>query len=290
MARTEVVMAISEALGERHEIELPSGRIAYRERGSGRPVVFIHGLLVNGDLWRNVVPTVADAGFRCIVPDLPLGSHETPMHPDADLSPPGLAGIIASFLDALGVDDAVLVANDTGGALTQLVITQHPKRVGAVVFTNCDCFERFFPPLFRYLQLLPKIPGAIRLLGQAIRLRLVQRMPTAFGSLTHAPIPRDVMASYVGHVRDPGIRRDVTKVLRGVDKSYTLAAARDLESFDRPALLAWGVDDRNFRLVDAERLAAALPASRLEPITGARTFVPEDQPATLAQLVVAFAR
>src|SRR4051794_25776589 len=151
-------MSRSDALGDRHEIDLPAGRLSYRERGSGRPVVFIHGLLVNGDLWRDVVPTVADAGFRCIVPDLPLGSHETPMNPDADLTPPGLAALIASFLEGLGVDDAVLVANDTGGALTQLVITQHPKRVGAVVLTNCDCFERFFPPNFRYLQLLPKIP------------------------------------------------------------------------------------------------------------------------------------
>src|SRR5262245_29081952 len=109
-------MAQSDALGDKHEIELPSGRNHYRDRGSGRPVVFIHGLLVNGDLWRDVVPTVADAGFRCITPDLPLGSHETPMHPDADLSPPGLAATIASFLDSLGLDDAVLVANDTGGA------------------------------------------------------------------------------------------------------------------------------------------------------------------------------
>jgi pimeloyl-ACP methyl ester carboxylesterase len=283
-------MSRSEQLGARHEVEIPTGRISYRERGSGRSVVFIHGLLVNGDLWRDVVPTVADAGFRCIVPDLPLGSHETAMHPDADLSPPGLAALIASFLDSLGVDDAVLVANDTGGALTQLVITQHPKRVGAVVLTNCDCFERFFPPNFRYLQLLPKIPGAMVLMSWAIRFRLVQRMPTAFGSLTHAPISREAMASYIGQARNPAIRRDVTKVLRGVDKRHTLAAAEELKQFDRPALLAWGVDDRNFRLADGERLRDAFPQARLEPITGAKTFVPEDQPATLAHLIVDFAR
>ena len=98
------------------------------------------------------------------------------------------------------------------------------------------------------------------------------------------------MASYIGSARNPAIRRDVTKVLRGVDKRHTLAAAAELKHFDRPVLLAWGVDDRNFRVGDAERLRDALPQARLEPITGAKTFVPEDQPATLANLVVDFAR
>src|SRR3989440_11517084 len=110
-------MSISDVLGTPASVDLPAGRINYRERGSGRPVVFVHGLLVNGDLWRNVVPIVADAGFRCLTPDWPLGSHGTPMHADNDLKPPHLAGIIASFLEALELNDVVLVANDTGGAL-----------------------------------------------------------------------------------------------------------------------------------------------------------------------------
>ena len=283
-------MSRSDQLGERREIDLPAGRIHYRERGSGRPIVFVHGLLVNGDLWRKVVPTLADAGFRCITPDWPLGSHETPMNPGADLTPPGLAALIGSFLDALDLDDAVLVANDTGGALTQLVLTNHPKRVGAVVLTNCDCFERFFPPLFRYLQVLSRIPGAITLMSKLARFRVVQNMPTSYGALTTKSIPDDAMASYVGQMSNPGVRRDVTKVLRGVNKRHTLAAAKVLPQFDRPVLLAWGTEDKSFRLADGERLAACFPNARLVPIAGSSTFVAEDQPERLAELIVDFAR
>jgi len=283
-------MARNEALGERHEVELPQGRIVYRERGSGRPVVFIHGLLVNGDLWRHVVPLVAADGFRCIVPDLPLGSHEIAMHPDADLSPPGLASIITGFLEALDIDDAVLVANDTGGALTQLVITSEPKRVGQVVLTNCDCFERFFPPQFKHLQLVPRIPGGVAITALTMRLRFFQRSPLAYGLLTHEPIPDEVLDSYLAQIGRSDVRHDIVKVLRGIDKRYTLAAAEALSRFDRPVLLAWGTDDRAFRLRDAERLLALLPQGRLEPIPGSRTFVAEDAPEALARLVVDFAR
>jgi pimeloyl-ACP methyl ester carboxylesterase len=281
-------MSISESLGTPQSVDLSAGRIHFRERGSGRPVVFVHGLLVNGDLWRAVVPAIAGAGFRCLTPDLPLGSHSEPMRTDADLKPPHLAGLIAEFLAALDLDDVVLVANDTGGALTQLVMTQHPQRIGAVVLTNCDAFERFFPPLFQYLRVLPRIPGSLSLMAQTMRSRALQRMPMAFGRLTHKPIDPAVMASYTLPVRRPGIRRDVAKVLRGVNKRYTLEAAKALPHFDKPVLFAWGVDDGSFRIAEAQRLADVLPNARVLPIENSRTFVAEDQPDVLAKAIVEF--
>ena len=78
------------ANGANAEARLPQGTIHYRDTGSGEPIVFVHGLLVNGGLWRKVTPALSRE-FRCIVPDLPLGSHRTPMAADADLSPPGVA-------------------------------------------------------------------------------------------------------------------------------------------------------------------------------------------------------
>ncbi len=87
-------MSLSSDLGELKEVELAPGTIRYRERGTGEPIVFVHGLLVNGDLWRKVVPLLADR-YRCITPDLPLGSHEIPMKPDANLSIPGVARLLA---------------------------------------------------------------------------------------------------------------------------------------------------------------------------------------------------
>src|SRR5215212_1436107 len=100
-------MAISEALGQQKEVQLPQGTIEYRERGTGEPIVFVHGALVNADLWRKVVPALAK-DFRCIAPDLPLGSHRRALSPAADLTPPGAARLIADFLAALDLDNVTL--------------------------------------------------------------------------------------------------------------------------------------------------------------------------------------
>ena len=130
-------MAISESLGQEKQVQLPQGTIDYRERGTGEPIVFVHGALVNADLWRKVVPALAK-DFHCIAPDLPLGSHTRPLPADADLSPNGAAKLIADFIESLGLDNVTLVGNDTGGALCQLVVTRHPQRIGRLVLTNCD--------------------------------------------------------------------------------------------------------------------------------------------------------
>ncbi|MEN3360617.1 MAG: hypothetical protein V7637_4599 [Mycobacteriales bacterium] len=283
-------MARSAELGQRRAVRLPQGVIAYRERGDGRPVVFVHGLLVNADLWRAVVPAVADAGYRCLTPDWPLGSHELPMPADADLSPPGLADLIGRFLEALDLSDVTLVANDTGGALVQILMARRPDRIGRVVLASCDALERFFPPAFRYLPIMARLPGSGWLLAQALRPRALHRLPIAYGWLTHRPIPPEVMDSYLQPARrSPGVRRDLRRFLRGVHRRHTLAAAERFGAFDRPVLLAWGVDDRLFPVSLARRLAALLPDARLVPVAGARTFVPEDQAEVLAKLITEFA-
>src|SRR5215213_152987 len=132
------------------EITLPHGTIRYRDEGEGPAVVFIHGLLVDRRVWQPVADRLA-TDVRCVVPDLPLGSHTIPMNADADLSPTGLARLIADLLDALELEDVTLVGNDTGGALSQLVAARHPERLGRLVLTNCDAFENFPPKMFRPL-------------------------------------------------------------------------------------------------------------------------------------------
>jgi pimeloyl-ACP methyl ester carboxylesterase len=280
------------SLGEAKELKLPQGTIRYRETGdSDKPAaVFVHGLLVNGLLWRNVVPRLA-GDLRCIVPDWPLGSHELPLAPGADNSPGGVAQLIADFIAALDLIDVTLVANDSGGALSQLVVTRHPERIGRLVLTPCDAYENFLPPLFRYLQWLARVPGGAVVGMQMLRVRLLRRLPIAFGRLTKRPIPREVEDAYVAPIlRDAGVRRDTTAFLRGIDKRDTLAAARAFPGFERPVLIVWAKDDKVFPLAHAERMAAAFPDARLETLGDAYSFVPEDQPERLAALIQEFVR
>ena len=282
---------LDSALGTTKTVRLPGGEISYAERGSGPPVVFVHGLLVNANLWRKVVPAIADAGFRCIAPDWPLGAHQVPMPPDADLSPPGVARLIADFLDALDLDDVTIVANDTGGAITQILMTSHPQRLGRVVLTPCDAFDEFLPQPFTSLPALTRrVPGAVWVSGLFLRLPFVQRLPFAFGWLAKRGIPAEIVESYLTPMRHSRlIRRDATRFISGVDSKYTLAAAESLPAFGKPVLLVRAGDDKIFMPRLSDRLAATLPDARLVTVDDSYTFVPEDQPDELARLVVEFA-
>ena len=284
-------MALSDSLGERKEVRLDAGTTRYRERGSGPPIVFVHPLLTNADLWRNVVPELASE-FRCITPDWPLGGHEPPMKRGADLSPPGLARIIADFLAALDLSDITLVGHDTGGALSQIVVTEHPERIGRLVLLDCDAYENFPPKLLLPLVWSARVPGGDYLLIQSMRIAPLRRLPIAFGWLTKRPIDdRIVMGSYLRpYLTNPGVRHDARKVLKGVSNKYTLAAAKKFGQFTKPALIAWTPEDRIFPWKYAERLAKAFPNARLERIEDSYTFVPEDQPQKLAQLIGSFVR
>lgn len=283
-------MVRSAELGQERRVDLPQGTVRYFDRGAGRPLVFVHGLLANAELWRNVVAGAANAGFRCLTPDLPLGSHETPMNRDADLTPPGQAQLIADFLTALDLRDVTLVANDTGGGLTQLVMTRHADRVGRVVLTPSDCFDQFPPPLFRPPVVGGRVPGVLWLVAALLRVRALHRTPFVFGRVTKRPLPRTAVAAYLDPLwRSRGIRRDLRKFLLDMDPRHTVTAARALPGFRKPVLLAWAREDKLFPLALAYRLAELLPDAKVVEIADSYAFVPEDQPAELVQHLVEFA-
>jgi pimeloyl-ACP methyl ester carboxylesterase len=272
------------------EASIPQGTIRYREQGTGEPVVLVHGLLNNGLLWRDVVEDLSK-DFRVIAPDWPLGSQDLPMNEGTDLSPPGLAAIVAAFLEALDLRDVTLVGNDTGGAICQLVAVNHPGRLGRLVLTPCDAYDNFLPPMFRPLQLAARVPGAIWLIAQSLRPRPARRLPLAFGWLSKRPLSREVSDAFLAPaLRDRRIRHEIAAVLRGISPRHTEEAARHFGEFDKPVLLAWAPEDRFFKLRYAERLAEAFPNARLELIEDSYTYVPVDQPQRTAELIAAFAR
>jgi pimeloyl-ACP methyl ester carboxylesterase len=268
-------------------VELSKGRIRAHVTGQGPPIVFVHGALVNANLWRKVVPRLD--GYTRVTLDLPLGSHLESMPADADMSAPGLALMIAEAIEALGLADVTVVGNDTGGGLTQLVAVRRPERIARLVLTSSDAFDNFPPRFFRIVFAPARIPGVIPVGFAGLRLRRLRRLPIAYGWLSKKPIDHDAEDSYVLPVLTRGeIRRDVRRVLAGLDPKYTLDAAARLASFDKPVLIAWSTEDRFFPTEHAERLTKLLPDARLEWIEGARSFSPEDRPERLAELIGAF--
>ncbi len=266
------------------EIELPQGTIRYREQGAGETLLFVHGLLVDGRLWQKVVPLLATSR-RCIVPDWPLGSHRVALRAGAERSPRGIAQLIADFIGALELERVTIVANDTGGAISQILAAEHPEHLAGLVLTNCDCLENFLPPVLRPLQWLARVPGAYALIARQARSPRLRRSSLGFGMLSHQPLPDELTASWLEPLRERALRADLTATLKAIHNRDTLAAAEQLRERPLPMLLAWAPDDRIFPLRYAERLAAMIPGARLEQIADSRAFVPHDQPERLAELV-----
>lgn len=271
---------------ERREIELPAGRIRYREAGEGKPIVFVHGYLVDGRLWDGVVDRLADR-FRCIAPDWPIGAQQIAMQPGADLSPFGIAALIDSFLAELELNDVTIVGNDSGGAMSQVFVSRYPERVGRLVLTNCDTHENFPPGPFKALPPLARLPGGMSALAAPFKIGAVAR--AAFRPFTSDPLPAALIASWMEPAqKNPDVRRDLKKVTIGMNKRYTLEAAQKLRGSELPILLAWAPGDRVFPLRYAERLAGEVGNARIVQIPDAKTFVPVDQPQRLAEEIAEF--
>jgi pimeloyl-ACP methyl ester carboxylesterase len=268
------------------DVEVSRGTIDYEDTGGERPViVLLHGLIMDGSLWRHVVRDLR-ADYRCVLPTLPLGAHRRPMHADADLSMRGIAETIGELLEALDLRDVTLAMNDWGGG--QLLIGgPYDERIARLALCSCEAFDNVPPKgAARALPYLARVPGGLEAALLPFRFDRLRRLPMTFGPLSKRPIPREVMDRWFGPIAEQRqIRRDLRKyvVSSARGRRDLLAAADALASFDRPALVAWAAEDRLMPREHGRRLAELLPRGKLVEIPDCYTLIPEDQPAMLAR-------
>ena len=274
-------------------VELSAGTVDYQDTGGDGPaIVFSHGVLMDSSLWRDVVADLR-VDHRCLLPTLPLGAHRRPMHPDADLSMRGIAGLIGEFLERLDLHDATLAMSDWGGPLV-LCADGPAERIGRVVITSCEAFDNVPPGLPGRASLAAgRIPGGIRFAMQQLRLRPLRRLPMTFGWMAKRPIPDEIMDAWLEPVlAQAEVRRDLRKyILSAKEGKRQLAAATEpLRDFNRPALVVWASEDRVMPPEHGRRLAEILPDGRLVEIADSYTLIPLDQPGELAASIRAFMR
>lgn len=264
-------------------VNTTAGRVSVRDAGTGPVVLLVHGLLVDGDLW---TATVAALGpdVRCVVPQLPLGAHREPADPRTTLTLEGVADLLAALLDAMDLQDVTVVANDTGGAISQLLVARHPGRVGRLVLTSCELFDNLPPRL-----LAPLVLAARSDLATRAWLRLVQTAPGRRGlmGLVARDYDDELARRWLAPAyRDGRIRDDLRRLMRSVRRDALAAVVPALRTWGGPVRLVWGGADRVlFPLRLASRYVAALPDARLEVVPGARALVPLDAPAAVATAV-----
>ncbi len=270
------------------EIELSAGIIEYEDTGGSSPiVVLLHGLVMDGSLWRKVVQELRE-DHRCVVPTMPLGSHRRPMRADADLSPHGIAKLQAEFLEVLDLREVTLVGNDSG--IFQITAGLYPERIARLVLTPCEAFENFPPGLpGRTAEVGIKMPGGTFLLAQALRMHALRRLPLTFGWMAKRPIPNEIVDAWLRPLQTQrGVRRDLSKYVHTLDKGDMLAVAERLRRFDRPALVVWAPEDRVNPPEHGRRFAELLPHGRLIEIADSYTLIPLDQPGELVRAIRQF--
>jgi pimeloyl-ACP methyl ester carboxylesterase len=268
---------------------LQRATIEYRELGpadsSHPPILFVHGILVDHKLWLKVAEELARNGFRCILPDWPLGSHTVPVDQGVELTPATVAEMIDEFIGALDLHDVTLVGNDTGGGLCQLLIDAHPDSVGRLVLTNCDAFDKFPPFPFTVVFAMMRGPRSIGLLSKLMKVAALRRSPLGYGLLLR-PEDDALTASWVEPMStDRRIAQNLATLLRGVGAMDLTDVATRLPRFAKPVTIVWGMADRSFTPSLGRRLAALFPNATMVEVPGARTFVALDAPQAVVDAI-----
>jgi pimeloyl-ACP methyl ester carboxylesterase len=271
------------------QLALKQATIAYRvlgpENSPNPPVLFVHGILVDERLWDKVAEGLARQGFRCILPTWPLGSHTIPVGDDAELSPHGVATMIHDFMVALDLSDVTLVGNDTGGGLCQLVIDAYPDRIGRLVLTNCDAFDKFPPFPFTAVFAILRGPKSIAALFATLRPTVLRHSPLGFGLLADNLDP-ELTASWIAPGRnDARIARNLATLLRHVAATDLTEVSTRFGQFAKPVTLVWGMQDRCFTPSLAKRMAALFPNATMIEVPGAKTFVALDNPSAVIEAI-----
>lgn len=270
-------------------VTLPAATLEYRESGpkdsAYPPVVFIHGALVDSRLWDAVAADLAGQGFRCVQPDLPLGAHRIPVNDRAALTPTGVADLVRDFLVALDLDDVTLVGNDTGGGVCQFLVDAHPERIGRLVLTNCDAFDKFPPFPFNAVFAMMRTRPAVTALMATIGPTTLRHSPLGYGLLAQNLDPT-LTASWLTPARtDRRIAGDFAALARGIGGTDLTHVAPRLHRFTKPVTVVWGQADRCFTPALGRRLAALFPDAKTVEVPGASTFVPLDAPAAVSAAI-----
>ena len=272
----------------RRTVTTPFGEIAYVEKGEGPAALFVHGVFLNGYLWRNVIDGLASER-RCIALDL-MGHGATRVSDEQDLSFAAQADMLAAFVDALGIDTVDLVGNDSGGGIAQIFAAKHPQRVRTLTLTNCDVSDNVFPEAFVPVVEVCKAGAMLKvfepLVGNAEPAR------KAFGNTFESPekIDQETFDAYLA----PAV--ELEKSSRATQRWMQALLAEDLSAvtpllreLQAPALIVWGTDDVFFDTKWAYWLQETLggPAEVVE-VSGARLFFPEERPEELVGYVRGF--
>ena len=272
-------MSGQDFFANRCQLTTPSGHISYVERGSGPVALFVHGVLLNGYLWRHQLAELSDVR-RCIAVDL-MAHGNTEISATQDISVTANAHMLAQFLDALHIDRIDLVGNDSGGGICQIFAALYPERVRSLVLTNCDAHDNWPPEAFKGFVGMVAAGGLGKTLNAMLGDKSIYRSPQALGLAYERPeaVSDDTIETYLRpHVCSPQRTHDLERFVNAFDCRHTVEIESALRRLPAPTLIAWGTDDIFFDVKWSHWLEKAIHgAKRRVEFTDARIFFPEER-------------
>jgi pimeloyl-ACP methyl ester carboxylesterase len=262
-----------------HRLQTDSGRIAYTEQGAGPVALFIHGVLLNGDLWRHQLGHLSDIR-RCIAIDL-LAHGATEIASDQDVSVTANAKMVAQFLDALKIDQVDIVGNDSGGGIAQIFAALHPERVRSLTLTDCDTHDNWPPEAFKPFLAMAAGGGLRGTLKTLLADKNMYRSALALGPAYEHPelVTDETIENYLRPLIETEQRtHDLQRFLAAFDNKHTVSVESRLKTLQAPTLIVWGTDDVYFDVKWSRWLAETIPGARRRvELEGARIFFPEER-------------
>jgi pimeloyl-ACP methyl ester carboxylesterase len=278
-------MTESKLSATKNSVETKSGRISYTEQGTGPVALFVHGVLLNGHLWRHQLEDLCDIR-RCIAVDL-LAHGDTEITPDQDVSVTANARMLKEFLDALNIHQVDLVGNDSGGGIAQIFAALNPERVRSLTLTDCDAHDNWPPEAFKPFLAMAAGGGLRGTIDALLSDKNVYRSAQALGPAYEHPelLSDDSIETYLRPlVRTEQRTIDLRRFLAAFDNRHTLAVEAGLKKLQAPTLIVWGTDDVYFDVKWSHWLADNIPGTRRRiELKDARIFFPEERPAEFNQ-------
>ncbi|MGH9477408.1 MAG: alpha/beta fold hydrolase [Terriglobales bacterium] len=273
------VAGTNKSLPARQRVQTPSGKIGYAEQGTGPIALFVHGVLLNGHLWRYQLANLSDLR-RCIAVDL-LAHGDTEVSPDQDVSVTSNAQMLKELLDSLRIEQVDLVGNDSGGGIAQIFSALYPERVRSLTLTDCDTHDNWPPEAFKPFLDMAAGGGLRKTLEAILADKNIYRSPHALGPAYEHPehVSDDTIEAYLRPlVRTQQRTHDLERFLAAFDNKHTLAVEPQLKTLKAPTLIVWGTDDVYFDVKWSRWLADNIPGTRRRiEYKGARIFFPEER-------------
>lgn len=244
-------------------------------------VLLMHGIPTWSYLYHEVIPLLAQAGYRVIAPDF-LGHGWSDRRDRFDRSFQDQARMIAALLDTLQLDRVDVVGHDTGGAVALILAIEYQQRVNRLVIANSVCYDRFDDDMLDFGHPLRWKARPISDLVDALEESLSAGLSNS--SRLTADFRQGIIAPWASEEGKLSLLRNAA----ALNANQTMALVDRHSSISAPTMILWGMDDPWQKAEDGRQLATEIPDAIFKPLQGASHWIQQDAPEVFTTALIEF--